>query len=93
MRQMWIWFGIVYGNLNALVMSVVAGALFVDTRPGGRFCSSIFVDTGTCRVWILLILGGVFGTSTLLSVRKLMALRRRERDFSAKDPESKGTRS
>ena len=75
MKQMWIWFAVVYGNLNALVFSVVAGSFGVDTTQGRAFCSLFSVDTGTCRVWILVLLVALFGSSTVLSLRKLMAVR------------------
>lgn len=78
MKQMWIWFGVLYGNLNALVMSVVVGAFGVDTESGRAFCTSFSVDIGTCRVWILVVLILLFGTSTILSLRKLMAVRKAE---------------
>jgi len=76
MKQMWIWFAVVYGNLNALVLTVVAGSFGVDTTSGRAFCTFFSVDTGTCRVWILVFLVAVFGSSTVLSLRKLMAVRR-----------------
>jgi hypothetical protein len=78
MKQMWIWFGVVYGNLNALVMSVVVGAFGVDSEAGRAFCSVFSVDIGTCRVWILVALISFFGTATVLSLRKLMAVRKAE---------------
>jgi uncharacterized membrane protein YdbT with pleckstrin-like domain len=79
MKQMLIWFGIVYGNLNALVGSVVLGTLWVDGAQGKNACLKFFVDIGTCRVWIVLALVVVFGTSTILSLRRFMQVRREHR--------------
>lgn len=76
MKQMWIWFGIVYGNLNALVLSVVLAAFWVDSPHGQAFCSSFSVDIGSCRVWILVLLISFFGTATVLSLRRLLAVRK-----------------
>ena len=79
MKQMWVWFGIVYGNLNALVLSVVLGSLGVDSTTGRAFCGRFTADLSTCRVWILVLLVALFGSATLLSLRKLMAIRRSQK--------------
>jgi len=76
MKQMLLWFGIVYGNLNALVLSLVAVGFGVDSSAGHAVCDRFTADLGTCRVWLLVVVALVFGTSTLLSLRRLLTVRR-----------------
>ena len=76
MKQMLLWFGIVYGNLNALVLSLVAVGFGVDSAAGHAVCDRFTADLGTCRVWLLVLVALVFGSSTVLSVRRLLIVRR-----------------
>ena len=76
MKQMLLWFGILYGNLNALVLSLVAVGFGVDSSAGHAVCDRFTADLGTCRVWLLVLVALVFGTSTLLSLRRLLTVRR-----------------
>lgn len=85
---MLVWFGLVYGNLNALVFAVVGGSLWVETVRGRAACSRIFVDSGTCRVWILVALAVLFGTSTVLSVRRLLSVWRANKSTKQGGPDA-----
>jgi hypothetical protein len=76
MNRSLVWFGVLYGNLNALVVLAVAGGIWVEKPSGQAFCSKFALDIGTCRVSIMMLVFTVLGTSTALSFRKLMQLRR-----------------
>ena len=66
----WLWFGLVYGNLNALVAGIVLSLLWTQKASGKATCEKVFLDIVNCRVSIILLVIFVFGTSTVLSVAR-----------------------
>lgn len=87
MKRSLIWFSILYGELNALVLLVVLGSEWVGTKSGQAFCSRLSLDASSCRVGVL----GVISTSLViagaLTVRRLQADRRL--GLQEKQPETK----
>lgn len=76
MKSALVWFAIVYGNLNAMVVLAVMGALWVEEPSGRAFCSKISLDIFTCRVSIVVSVVALLGVSTVLSIKRLLSVRR-----------------
>jgi len=82
MNRSLVWFGVLYGNLNAMVVLAVAGGIWVGKPSGQAACAKFALDIGTCRVSIIVLVLVVLGISTALSFRKLMQVRLVKRDQS-----------
>jgi hypothetical protein len=78
MAQMLVWFAILYGNLNALVVTAVLSGIWVGTPKGSQFCEALSLNVFPCRVSFVLLSLIVFGTSTVWSFKRLLDIRRRQ---------------
>lgn len=76
MGKLLIWFGILYGNLTALVGLAVI-IVWWTRQPGGQgFCSGIGLDVSDCRSALLVLDVVIMGTATVLSFKRLSVVRR-----------------
>ena len=63
-----------------MVVLAVAGGIWAGKPSGQAACAKFALDIGTCRVSIIVLVLAVLGTSTALSFRKLMHVRRLKKD-------------
>jgi hypothetical protein len=85
MRQLLISFGLVYGNLNALVLSLVFALTWAGSESGLAQCRKVSLELLGCRVALVLVVLVVFGGSTILSCIRLMQVRKAFQENVSKD--------
>jgi hypothetical protein len=76
MGKLLIWFGILYGNLCALVGLAVVIVWWTKQPGGQQFCESVGLGLSACRSGLMVVDILVIGTATLMSFRRLAAVRR-----------------
>ena len=72
-----VWFAIVYGNLNVLVIGVVLLSLWAKSASGVARCASWNLSPIGCQVSLVVLCTVVLGTSTVLSLKRLLDIRKR----------------
>lgn len=77
MGKLLIWFGILYGNLSALVGLAVIIVWWTKQPSGQQFCGNIGLSVTVCRSGLLLADVVVMGLATVMSFRRLSAVRRK----------------
>jgi hypothetical protein len=75
MGKLLIWFGILYGNLVALVGLAVISVLWTKEPSGQEFCQALGLSITGCRTGLLVVDFFVMGTATFLSFRRLAQAR------------------
>ena len=75
MGKILIWFGILYGNLVALVGLAVISVMWTKEPSGQQFCQAWGVSLTGCRTGLLVLDFFVMGTATFLSFRRLAQAR------------------
>lgn len=76
MGKLLLWFGILYGNLSALVGLAVLVVWWTQQASGQSFCSSLGLSPMGCRSGLLLADIVVMGVATVMSFRRLSEERR-----------------
>jgi hypothetical protein len=77
MGKLLLWFGILYGNLSAMVGLAVIIVWWTKQPAGQQFCSAAGLSLSVCRSGLLVSDVLVMGTATLLSFRRLSMVRRK----------------
>ncbi|MEY3903911.1 MAG: hypothetical protein RL189_3217 [Pseudomonadota bacterium] len=77
MGKLLMWFGILYGNLSALVGLAVIVVWWTKQPGGQQFCENVGLSLATCRSGLLLADVVVMGLATVMSFRRLAAVRRK----------------
>lgn len=77
MGKLLMWFGILYGNLTALVGLAVIIVWWTKQPSGQQFCENVGLSLTACRSGLLLTDVVVMGLATLMSFRRLAAVRRK----------------
>lgn len=75
MGKLLIWFGILYGNLVALVGLAVIAIWWTKDSSGQQFCQAVELDLTGCRSLLLILDFVVMGTATFMSFRRLSMAR------------------
>lgn len=89
MGKLLIWFGILYGNLVALV-GIAALIVWWTKQPAGQqFCESTGFGLSVCRSGLLVLDVFVMGLATVMSFRRLSAARRQVGGTSHRNSGSK----
>jgi hypothetical protein len=76
MGKLLLWFGILYGNLSAMVGIAVIVVWWTKQSSGRQFCADFGMPLTTCRSALLVLDVLVMGVATLLSFRRLSVVRR-----------------
>jgi hypothetical protein len=76
--QFLVWFALVYGNLNALVVGVVFLSVWVGGSSGSSICADWGFGVTSCRVTLVGAYALVLCISTALSFKRLLDIRRRK---------------
>lgn len=79
MKRLLLWFGLIYGELNALVLLVVLVTYWVEWESGARFCRTIGLGTEACRSVLIVVVVVAVGFATLRSVRRFLQIRREDK--------------
>jgi hypothetical protein len=77
MGKLLLWFGILYGNLSAMVGLAVLIVWWTKQPAGGQACMESGLSLSGCRSVLLVADVLVMGTATLLSFRRLSVVRRK----------------
>jgi len=77
MGKLLIWFGILYGNLSALVGLAVIIVWWTKQPAGHQFCTGIGLSVSSCRSALLVADVVIMGTATVMSFRRLSVVRRK----------------
>ncbi len=77
MGKLLIWFGILYGNLSALVGLAVIIVWWTKQPAGQQFCTGIGLSVSSCRSALLVGDVLIMGTATVLSFKRLSVVRRK----------------
>jgi hypothetical protein len=76
MGKLLIWFGILYGNLVALVGLAVITIWWTKESSGRQFCQAFGLGLTGCRSLLLILDFVVMGTATFLSFRRMSTARK-----------------
>jgi hypothetical protein len=76
MGKLLIWFGILYGNLVALVGLAVIAIWWTKESSGQRFCQVFGLGLTGCRSALLILDFVIMGAATFMSFRRLSTARK-----------------
>lgn len=79
MKRSLIWFSIIYGELNALVVLIVIASLYMDSPSGKNFCGGMGFEPLACKSVALVTISVCLVISLFLSVRRLQMARLSEK--------------
>jgi hypothetical protein len=82
MGKLLIWFGILYGNLCALVGLAVLVTWWTKHPSGQQFCQELGLQLTGCRAGLFVLDALVMGTATVMSFRRLSQESRNQRKDS-----------
>ena len=76
MGKLLIWFGILYGNIVAMVGLAVLAVWWTKEGSGRQYCQDLGLPLQGCRGLLLIADVVIMGSATFLSFRRLSATRR-----------------
>ena len=86
MGKLLIWFGILYGNLVALVGLAVITVWWTKESSGQQFCQGFGLSLTGCRSTLLILDFVVMGLATFMSFRRMSIARKSLNNRSAPRP-------